>query len=218
MTDAGLRRITFVALLFGALAVSSARAADPKVPPGKASDGIPVAVLSTGIDYTQPEIAAGLARDGEGELIGWDFADGDRTPYAASPNATPAHWGGDGTALAKSLLSGIAASGTRHVLIPVRIDPGKPLTFAQALAFVAQTPAKMIIVPMWSEQATDWEGFTAAATHFKDLQILGPACSDRDAAKLPPVYPLALNLPNVNARPADSSLKWADTVVAKPCS
>ncbi len=38
-------------------------------------------LLTRGLDYTRPEIAKLLARDGEGELIGWDFVDNDNRPF-----------------------------------------------------------------------------------------------------------------------------------------
>lgn len=54
----------------------------PPVPPGVDPGGVLIAIIGSGVDYTRPEIASRLARDGEGEIIGWDFADGDRRPYA----------------------------------------------------------------------------------------------------------------------------------------
>ncbi len=206
-----------IGIAAASVAVGEVRAQDPKVPPGKASEGTPVAVFSTGLDYTQPDIAAALARDGEGELIGRDFADGDRTPFAAGPSSTLDNWGGDGTALARTLLLAMATSGSKFNVVPVRIDPAKPLSLAQALAFVAQTPAKVVIVPMWSLVPADWEPFKAAATHFKDLRILVPACSTGTAAGSPPVYPHALALPNVTSVAADPALVWAGVALTKSC-
>src|SRR4029079_9055021 len=50
---------------------TQAQEAKPRVPPGRAPGGVAIALISTGIDYTIPEIAQRLARDGEGELVGW---------------------------------------------------------------------------------------------------------------------------------------------------
>ncbi len=77
-----LRAASFA--LAAALAATPALAADPPVPIGQDPGGTAVAIISTGIDYTIPEIAKSLARDGEGEIIAWDFVDGDNRPYAKS--------------------------------------------------------------------------------------------------------------------------------------
>src|SRR5688572_3480924 len=100
-----------LALTFtGAFAQSS----KPKVPPGTDPGGIAIALIAHGIDYTDPEIAPRLARDGEGDIIGWDFVSGDNKPFSSAPDA-----GIDGTRLAKLILSAYA----RGRLVPLRIAP-----------------------------------------------------------------------------------------------
>ena len=74
------------AVLVIALAATGASAqspAKPKVPPGTDPGGTAIALIAHGVDYTDPEIAPRLARDGEGDIIGWDFIAGDNKPYAA---------------------------------------------------------------------------------------------------------------------------------------
>jgi hypothetical protein len=106
----------------------------------------------------------GLARDGEGELIGWDLVDNDNRPFRRSEGASAASAsGGDGTALARA----VGAPGRR--IVPVRIDAADPGSIARAVAFVARTPARIVVVPMWSARQGDWEPFRQAALHFKDL-------------------------------------------------
>lgn len=61
---------------------TAAKPAKPKVPIGVDPGGIPVAFIGPGLDYTQPDIAENLARDGEGELIGFDLIQEDRKPFA----------------------------------------------------------------------------------------------------------------------------------------
>lgn len=72
-------------LAAGAAAIGGQPASKPKVPVGVDPGGFAVAVVGEGIDYWRPEIARRLARDGEGEIIGFDLVDGDRLPYAATP-------------------------------------------------------------------------------------------------------------------------------------
>jgi len=142
-------------------------ARDPRVPPGRDPGGIAVAIVSAGIDYTQPQIAARLARDGEGEIIGWDFTDGDALPFNASQN-------GHGTVLASMILA--EAPGAR--LVPVRIDAQQPGSLTRALAFIGQTPAQVVLVADSGSGREDWEGFREAARHFNQLLIIVPADVD----------------------------------------
>lgn len=66
---------------FCAVCLAQQQAGKPRVPPGIDPGGRTVALVGNGVDYRRPEIAARLARDGEGEIVGWDFLDGDRRPF-----------------------------------------------------------------------------------------------------------------------------------------
>jgi hypothetical protein len=167
------------------LGAESIRAEKPPVPPGRDPGGSAVALIGTGIDYTLPQIAPRLARDGEGELIGWDLQDQDRRPFDQSRGTAPSEWGGDGTLLASLI---VGAPTVR--LVPVRVDPSDPVELARALAFVAQTPARVAVVAMGSPSRPHWEAFRQAAQRFKDVLVVVPA---------EPVYPAALGLDNVLA-------------------
>ena len=170
---------------------TSASAKDPRVPPGRDPGGVPVALISTGIDYTDPDVAKRLARDGEGEVLGWDFFDHDNRPFDVTGGQTPANWGGDGTALAKL----IAQPGVR--IVPVRITPADPVSLAQAVAFIARTPARVVVLPMWSGRKSDWEPFRQAAMHFSELLFFVPAGDEGKDIDFVPVWPAALSLPNI---------------------
>ena len=166
----------------------------PPVPPGRDPGGVAIALIGTGIDYTVPEVARRLARDGEGELIGWDLADQDRRPFDKSKGSTRPEWGGDGT-----LVAGLLLAGTQTLrLVPVRINPGDPASLARAIAFVAQTPARVAVLPMWGTAGADWEPFRQAALRFKDVLIIVPAGTGPQPVEVP-VYPAALGLDNVLA-------------------
>jgi hypothetical protein len=150
---------------------------------------VAVAILATGFDYTQPGLARWVARDGEGEPIAWDFAGNDPRPYLASPNETPPADGGDGTLLMRTV---IERSKGRIRVLPVRVDPGRPVTLAQAVAFVARTPARIVLVPLWGERPEDWEPFRIAARHFRHLLFVVSVGDTRA-----PVFPAALALENM---------------------
>jgi hypothetical protein len=175
------------ATMFGVAALAQER--KPLLLPGRDLGGVAIALISTGIDYTVPEVAQRLARDGEGELVGWDLEDQDRKPFDKSKGSTLPEWGGDGTLIA-SLLSG--AGGLR--LVPVRVDPSDPASLARAIVFVAQTPARVAVLPMWSTARQDWEPLRQAATRFKDVLVIVPSGMGAEA-----IYPAALGLDNVLA-------------------
>ena len=149
-----------------------------------------IALITTGIDYTVPEVAQRLARDGEGELIGWDLEDQDRKPFDRSKGSTRPEWGGDGTLIA----SAAARAGAGVRLVPVRVDPTDPASLARAIVFVAQTPARVAVLPMWGTTRQDWEPLRQAAMRFKDVLVIVPAGKGAEA-----VYPAALGLDNVLA-------------------
>ena len=189
----------------------AAKSADPKVPPGNDPGGEPIALITRGIDYTLPKIAARLARDGEGELIGWDVVDDDSFPFAAN--------GGGDTPLAGDLVG--LPQGERSVtLLVVRADPASPVSLAKALAFVTRTPARRVLVPFWSTQREDWEPFLQAAQHFKDLKIVVPACAASPAGAGAAIYPRDLGEPNIVAsmpEPGDPAAAWIGHILDLPC-
>jgi hypothetical protein len=170
---------------FGVVALAQEK--KPPLPPGRDPGGVAIALITTGIDYTVPEVAQRLARDGEGELIGWDLEDQDRKPFDRSKGSTRPERGGDGTLIASVL------SGGRWVrLVPVRVDPTDAASLARAIAFVAQTPARVAVLPMWGTMRQDWEPLRQAAVRFKDVLVIVPAGKGAEA-----VYPAALGLDNV---------------------
>ena len=125
-----------ITLAAAALASSGAKAKKPKLTPGVDPGGVTIAILTVGIDYTRPDVAAQLARDGEGELIGWDMVDGDNRPYLDAKT-------GDRGARETEFVATIgAAIGARF--IPLRISADQP-TIPAAVSFLAQTPARIVL-------------------------------------------------------------------------
>jgi hypothetical protein len=185
----GLRKSPLCALALCALVrAAPAEVKKPPLPPGRDPGGVAVALFTTGIDYTDPEIAPRLARDGEGELIGWDAADADNRPFAARGAA---NWGGDGTLLARAL------GGTGRRLVAVRISPTDPASLARAVAFIAATPARIAVVPMWSSAKAAWEPFRQAVLQHGDLLLIAAAGDEGKDIDREPVWPAAFQLANV---------------------
>ncbi|MEZ0303290.1 MAG: hypothetical protein ACAH24_14765 [Hyphomicrobiaceae bacterium] len=146
-----------------------AQSKKPAVPPGRDPGGVAVALLSGGIDYTLPQIAGRLARDGEGELIGWDVEAKDRLPFSGE---------GKGTAVALALLG----SGDAR-LVAVRVNPADPISLGRGIAFVAHTPARLAVLATLSLAQDNWEPLRQSAAHFKGILIIAPA---EGASSIPP--------------------------------
>lgn len=159
-------------------------AADPKVPPAvESGNRVPIAILTAGFDYTRPEIAARLARDGEGEIIAWDVMGEDRFPFDAAGDTELM------TALASNLPEAAPVS-----LLAVKVDVRDPVSLAKGLAFVARTPARTVMVPMWSDNRAAWDVFAQAAAHFSQLRLVVRTCPDLPAESGAAVFPRDLKL------------------------
>ena len=143
---------TTVLLAGLALAGAPSRAAEPKVPPAPAPDGVAVAILGPGVDYRAPSLVRRLARDGEGDLISWDFADADNRPFEAPPADA-------GTRFAQDL----AAAAAGATLVIVRERPGDPQAFGHMMSFVAKTPARIVVWPSAAPDRPDWAILLEAA-------------------------------------------------------
>lgn len=141
------------AVLTLALATSGARADDPPLKPGLDPGGTAVAILADGFDYTRPELAKVLARDGEGEAIAWDAVDGDNRPYLAD---------GRGTAAA---LAATAKGDVR--IVQVRVDAKEATSLARGIAFAAQTPATIVLALLLDDDTTAHNVLEAAARKFE---------------------------------------------------
>lgn len=166
-------------LLFAATG-SLADTDNPKLSPGKDPGGTAVAVIADGFDYTQSDLAAYLARDGEGEAIAHDSVDGDHRPFVK---------GADGTALA---LAAAQYPGVRLVI--VRADPASVESLARSLKFVTFTPARIVVVPLSAEHRSHLSLIAAAAKSLGSLLIVTsvPTPTPEEHAQADSVANLAL--------------------------
>lgn len=153
-------------LLLAVLAVvvpgTRAAANEPPVPSGVGPGGVTVALLGPGIDYRKPELARRLARDGEGDLIAWDFTDNDNRPFAGAGHGTAAARTLAGLAPAAQLVIAKEQIGDRHAL-------GRMMTFA------SQTPARIIVWLDAAPSRIDWPILAEAIRRFGDRLFVVPA-------------------------------------------
>jgi hypothetical protein len=169
------------AFVLAMAAVMGVHAADapkkkPPVPPGTDPGGVAVAIIGDGIDYTQPDIARRLARDGEGEIIGFDLVDKDRLPYAAASPFTASCQAAACTPL--ELTVPLLAEGGAIRLEAFKVDSA---TIANAVVMVGRTPATVALLAREPDQRTSDLMFRLVAVRFPNLLFVTPA----SVSKLP---------------------------------
>ncbi|MCB1549933.1 MAG: S8 family serine peptidase [Hyphomicrobiaceae bacterium] len=177
------------------LAITAARASDepPRVPPGRHPGGVIVALFDTGVNYTLPEIAARLARDGEGDLVGWDFETNSLRPFDRRPGDPRPKPQRHGTTVASIVIREAPAAS----LMPLRYRANDPMSFARMVGFVAQSPARIVAMPLGGPRKDDWEPFRRAALLARNVLFIVSAGNDGRDIDAQPIYPAGFGLPNV---------------------
>lgn len=148
-------------------AVATAGAKDPAVPPGLGSGGIPVAIIGDGIDYTQPHLASMLARDGEGEIIGYDFIDDDRRPFCTCGGTT--------------IASIVVSEGQSATVVVIRATMANTAVASRAIRYAAESPAKITLFARPLADKADAALVSAAAAYFTKQLFIVPV-ADADVA------------------------------------
>lgn len=172
--------------------VGSAGPGEPNVPPGTDPGGVAVAHIDTGVNYTLPSIAAQLARDSNGQILGYDFADEDRQPYDKRPSVRGQDDRRHGTSVATVLLR----EAPEARLIPIRYKAGDPQSFARIVEAIAEGPARIVAMPLGGYKKEDWTAFRDAAVAHPELLFVISAGNDGRNLDKEPVYPAAFKLDN----------------------
>lgn len=167
-------RVLAMVLVQLAVSVPPVCAADPRVPPGRDPGGVAIAIIGGGLDYTREDLLPKLARDGEGELVGWDFVDEDRRPFAET---------GGFDALARI----VVRASPQARIIPVRVARGDERQIARALRVLDETPARLVLLAADPGQPIERAKLATAARSLARLLIVVPA----RLAEPPPVNVIA---------------------------
>jgi hypothetical protein len=170
-----------------------ARDAD-KLPrsPGTAAP-LRIGMVDSGVNYLLPEINRRLARDAEGQLIGYDFWDMDSLPFDAHPVNSGFFLQRHGTRTASLMLR--EAPGVE--LVPYRY-PRPDMSRMQALVeHAANNQVAILGMPLGSNKAEDWGGFARAARKHPQMLFIASAGNDGRDIDERPVYPASLDLENL---------------------
>ncbi len=145
---------------------ATALAGDPPVPPGRDPGGLAITFITDGIDYTRTPLSSMLARDGEGEIIGYDFTEDDRRPFRQPGDS--------------DIAEVIIGEGQATTLIPIRADLSDTVSAGRAIKYAAETRSRITIFSRPVTTASQANLVSAAASHFTNQLFIVPV-SDADA-------------------------------------
>jgi subtilisin family serine protease len=165
---------------------------EPDVPPGRDPGGVAVAIIDSGVNYTLKQVAARLARDTRGEILGYDFHDDDRCPFDLVPGQKPGSGRHHGTRVAGIFLHEAPAAR----LVPFRYRAHSFGTFARIVDAIAKSPARIVIMSLGGYQKRDWQQFRRAAQAHPELLFVISAGNDGRNVDEQPIYPSGFRLDN----------------------
>ena len=166
---------------------------NPPIPEGVDPGGIAVAMLDAGVNYTLPEIAARLARDADGNALGFDFWDLDKYPFDANPARSAFFAQRHGTRTASVLLREAPVAR----LIPYRYPRPDMSRMTGAIQHAREHGVRIFNISLGSNRYADWQDFESAARATPDLLFIVSAGNNGRNIDKRAVYPAALSLPNL---------------------
>jgi len=165
---------------------------DAPVPQGVDPGGVAVAEVDTGVNYLLPAIAAHLARDPSGHMLGYDFWDMTDRPFDRHIRSSLFFPERHGTLVASVLLREAP-----HVrLIPYRYPRPTMGRFVQLFDDAAAKGVHILTLSLGSFEEGDWSAFETGARRHPDMLVITSAGNDGRDLDLKPVYPAAFDLKN----------------------
>jgi hypothetical protein len=189
---------------------------NPPVPVGLGTPGIPVAIVDAGVNYLLPYMAARLARDPDGHILGFDYWDMDDRPFDANPARSPFFPQRHGTRTASLLLHEAPVAR----VVPYRYPRPAMERMADLVEDAAQKGVLVVNLSLGGNRAEEWQAFQQAAeAHPEMLFVVSAGNNGRDLDSRP-VFPAALTMENLltvsssepDGRPAQGS-NWGRTTV-----
>lgn len=189
---------------------------DAPVPPGKDPGGVLVALIDSGVNYTLPQIAARLARDKDGTLLGYDYWDDDPRPFDADTGRSPFVAQRHGTKIASVLIR--EAPGAR--IVPYRYPRHEMIRFEELIAAADKLGVRIVGAPLGGVNRDHWAAFEEAVRSRPHMLFIVSAGNNGRDIDRRPIYPAALDLVNiltVTSATADGMLgrgsNWGTTAV-----
>ncbi len=161
--------------------------------PGSASPPLRVGLVDSGVNYLLPEINRRLARDADGELVGYDFWDMDTQPFDAHPVDSGFFVQRHGTRTASLLLR--EAPGIE--LVPYRYPRPEMSRMRALVEHAAASGVGILGMPLGGNRAEEWNAFAESARRHPEMLFIASAGNDGRDIDRQPVYPAALDLDNM---------------------
>ncbi len=168
-------------------AAASASADQPDLP-----QAVRVALVDSGVNYLLPAINQRLARNSQGQLIGYDFWDMDAQPFDAHPDghgAVQRH----GTRTASIVLREAPFA----QLVPYRYPRPDMRRMTDLIEHAAKHNVRVIGLPLGGNRKSEWSAFEIAAAAHPDILFVASAGNNGRDIDQQPVYPAALSLNNM---------------------
>jgi len=172
-------------------------ALNPPVPELVQNHSEPTAIraglVDSGVNYLLPEINQRLARDNQGEIIGFDFWDNDKLPFDVHFGPSPFHISRHGTGTASLLLK----EAPFIELVPYRYPRPAMQRMRDLVEHAAANNVHIVGLPLGGNKPDEWQDFAEAALEHPDILFIASAGNNGRNIDNQPVYPAALELPNL---------------------
>jgi hypothetical protein len=165
---------------------------DAAVPDGVDPGGITVAIVDTGVNYLLPAIAAHLARDPSGHILGYDYWDMNGRPFDRHIRSSLFFPERHGTLVASVLLR----EAPRMRLVPYRYPRPAMGRFVDLFDDAAKKGVRILTLSLGSFEEGDWSAFAQGAARHPDMLVITSAGNDGRDLDAKPVYPAAFDLKN----------------------
>ena len=160
---------------------------EPEVP------GVGVAMLDAGVNYLLPTIAERLARNADGEILGFDYWDMDHRPFDANPVRSPFFPQRHGTQTASLLLDEAPVAR----LVPYRYPRPDMMRMTDLIQQAADDGVVILNISLGSNRKQEWSAFENAAVAHPDMLFVVSAGNNGRDIDSQPVYPASLDLENM---------------------
>ncbi|MGI9318282.1 MAG: S8 family serine peptidase [bacterium] len=152
-----------------------------------------VAMVDSGVNYLLPEINPRMARNTEGELLGYDFWDLDSRPFDAHPAGSPFFIQRHGTRTASLLLR----EDHDVRLVSYRYPRSEMARMSDLIEHADDLGVRIIGLPLGSNRSEDWTAFDDTVKGHPHILFIASAGNNGRDIEIEPVYPAALDLENM---------------------
>jgi subtilisin family serine protease len=189
---------------------------NPPVPPGEDPPGMAIGHVDSGVNYLLPGIAARMARDQRGQILGYDFWDLDGRPFDAEPTSDPFHPGHHGTQTASLLLEEAPVA----KLVPYRYPRHDMMRMTALIEDAAAHGIRVMNLSLVTRNRHQWLPFQEAARAHPEMLFVVAAGNYGRNLEEQAAYPASLDLANmivVTSATAEGHLtegvNWGPTAV-----